>query len=144
MIQRIAAQHIWSIEDAEDVCQDVLVKLSKISHLPAVPAVRRKYIATTAIRTAVDFLRKCGRQKRLIDRLAITRQIQAPGHAGPELDAPTSLNFAKLSKPQALALALFQDGHSYEDIARIQHVSIGTVRSRIFYARKKLKQQISA
>lgn len=37
---------------------------------------------------------------------------------------------------------MFKDGYHYDEIAKIMNIPIGTVKSRIFFARKKLKGMI--
>ncbi len=46
---------------------------------------------------------------------------------------------AKLSLPLQRVLVLHVEGYSYEEIAAMTKVNIGTVRSRLFYARRKAR-----
>lgn len=46
---------------------------------------------------------------------------------------------SNLSKPLKQVLVLYSEGYSYNDIARLTNTNIGTVRSRLYYARKRAK-----
>jgi RNA polymerase sigma-70 factor (ECF subfamily) len=43
----------------------------------------------------------------------------------------------KLSKPLKQVLVLYSEGYSYQEIARLTNTNIGTVRSRLHYARRR-------
>lgn len=45
----------------------------------------------------------------------------------------------KLSKPLKQVLVLYSQGHSYREIAELTNTNIGTVRSRLHYARRRAK-----
>ena len=46
---------------------------------------------------------------------------------------------SKLSQPLKQVLVLYSEGYSYQDIARLTNTNIGTVRSRLHYARRRAK-----
>lgn len=45
----------------------------------------------------------------------------------------------KLSKPLRQVLVLYSQGYSYQEISRLTNTNIGTVRSRLYYARRRAK-----
>ena len=49
----------------------------------------------------------------------------------------------KLSEPLRQVLILQSEGRSYEEIAEITKANIGTVRSRIYYARKRARSLLA-
>lgn len=49
----------------------------------------------------------------------------------------------KLSAPLKQVLVLYSEGHSYEEIARLTNTKLGTVRSRLHYARRRAKELLS-
>ena len=50
---------------------------------------------------------------------------------------------ARLSPDHRQAIVLREiEGHSYEEIAQMMQCSLGTVMSRLFYARKKLQDML--
>jgi len=59
----------------------------------------------------------------------------------PEIDLMPRLKkmLAKLSKPLKQVLVLYSEGYSYKEIARLTNTNIGTVRSRLYYARRRAR-----
>jgi len=49
-----------------------------------------------------------------------------------------------LSKELQLAFTMYTKGYQYEEIAQTTNVPIGTVKSRIFFARKKLRASLKS
>lgn len=49
----------------------------------------------------------------------------------------------KLSSPLKQVLVLYSEGHSYEEIARLTNAKLGTVRSRLHYARRQARRLLS-
>jgi len=57
-----------------------------------------------------------------------------------ELQEKLNAALLKLSESHRLAVVLHDvQGHSHEEIAKVMHCNIGTVRSRLFYARQQLQ-----
>lgn len=50
---------------------------------------------------------------------------------------------SKLSRPLKQVLLLYSEGHSYEEIAQLTNVKIGTVQSRLHYARRRAKKLLA-
>jgi|AGTN01.2.fsa_nt_gi RNA polymerase sigma factor, sigma-70 family len=50
---------------------------------------------------------------------------------------------AQLSKPARQVLLLYAEGWSYKEIAELTNANVGTVRSRLYYARKRAKEYLS-
>jgi len=51
--------------------------------------------------------------------------------------------FSSLSKPHAEAMMLYLEGCSYDEIAALTGMRIGTVRSRLHYARRRARSILS-
>lgn len=49
----------------------------------------------------------------------------------------------KLSGPLKQVLVLYSEGHSYEEISQLTNVKLGTVRSRLHYARRRAKKLLA-
>jgi RNA polymerase sigma-70 factor (ECF subfamily) len=61
-----------------------------------------------------------------------------------ELQASLNAAMQKLSEPHRLAVTLHDiQGLSHEEIGRIMDCNVGTVRSRLFYARQQLQAYLS-
>lgn len=61
-----------------------------------------------------------------------------------ELDVMGAIvdSFGCLNRAQQLTMQLHMQDLSYEMIAKLTGVDIGTVRSRIFYSKRKLRKQL--
>lgn len=59
----------------------------------------------------------------------------------PEIDlVPRIKNMlAKLSNPLKQVLLLYSEGYSYKEIAKLTNTNVGTVRSRLHYARRRAR-----
>lgn len=138
----------------DDVVQEVCLKLSKVS----VP-VNEKYWLKTLVRNVIcDFHRKENRLKVIADSSYIFVDRVVSVHEDVELEfvAPTKdeleLDFQaalyaeidRLGEHQREAMALFALGFDYQKIADMTGVSIGTVRSRLFYGKRKLKKKLES
>jgi len=51
-------------------------------------------------------------------------------------------NIKGLNDELRIPFEMYISGHKYREIAKSRNLSIGTVKSRIFFARKKLKQKV--
>ena len=61
-----------------------------------------------------------------------------------ELQEKLNAALLKLSEPQRLVVVLHDvQGQSHEEIAKVMECNIGTVRSRLFYARQQLQGYLS-
>jgi len=82
----------------------------------------------------------------IVERIADERSPQ-PDEAAELSDLGTVLDsgMAKLSENHRQALFLREvDGLSYREVAAAQGVSIGTVMSRLFHARRRLRRLVEA
>jgi RNA polymerase sigma-70 factor (ECF subfamily) len=127
---------------AEDVLQNVWITvLHKISTLRE-PRAFRSWLYRIARNRAVGELRKAGRE--------------LPMEETPEAAATGGNDDLPLRDPEAVHRALervsaahrevitlrFLNGLAYEEIARVIGCSIGTVRSRIHYAKRAMRQEM--
>jgi len=138
---------------AEDVVQDVwLTVLRKLGSLEE-PLAFRTWLYRIAHNRAVSRLRKMSREVPLEDA-AEEELNQMMGTSASE-DSEGAESFAqvdavrlnaaldRLSGPHRRALTLrFLEGLSYEEIAKVEGVGVGTVRSRLHYGKKSLKAEI--
>ncbi len=142
---RLAFRVAWSVlrqrEDAEDVAQEALLRAfrhrGRIRDAGRLPA----WIVRTAWRLALDHRRAAGRRrKRETAAAGCTRDFVAA-------DATDALFASALdSLPprlrQVMVLAAIA-GYDTCEMARLLHLPEGTVKSRLFAARKKLAARFS-
>jgi RNA polymerase sigma-70 factor (ECF subfamily) len=74
------------------------------------------------------------------DQYAYARACEAR-HYEPEIDLMPRIKnmLANLSKASRQVLVLYAEGYTYEEISRLTRTPIGTVRSRLHYARRRAK-----
>jgi len=152
---RVAYRLLGNAEDALDAVQDGFIKA--LTHLPRFEG--RCAFKTWLLRVVSNAALDLGRQRRRRDELsaAVTERVALDGGATPdhldpgreaeEADLRRALAAALLELPEAQrrTFILHVDGGlSYREVAEAMGISIGTVMSRLFYARQKLKGMLAA
>src|SRR4051794_9157223 len=152
---RVAYRLLGNAEDALDAVQDGFIKA--LTHLPGFEY--RCSFKTWLLRVVSNAALDVGRQRRRRDELsaAVTERValdggNTPDHADPgreaeEADLRRALAVAltRLPDAQRRTFVLHVDGGlSYREVAEALGISIGTVMSRLFYARQKLKGILAA
>ncbi len=137
---------------AEDAVQETFTGLWRDpgSYLPGEGSVRSWLLGLTHHK-AVDFVRRETSQQRRQQAHAVQRSFDPPA-ADPADDAWAAIRaqtvrdaLACLPEPQrhALALAYF-GGYTQREIAQLTGVPLGTVKTRMFAAMRRLHQRLSA
>lgn len=160
-IHRLALQLVTGSLDPEDVAQTVLIKL--LTHTKTIPHyISYTWLRTVVLNTITDTHRHHRSDYKYRDPNAV---IDLHGTVSePEDDysfhTPASLQtrendvepdllpriknvLSSLSSSHRQVLVLHLDGYEYAEIARLTGASIGTVRSRIHYARKHAQSQLA-
>jgi len=143
-------------EDAADLAQDVFIKAFQSIHRFAGQATFFTWLYRIAVNTTLSHLRR-NRQRtffsleqmqedgpttELIGRLTETRGGDRDTLAK-ELQEKLNEALQKLSINHRTVITLFEiDGLSHEEIAEIMHCSVGTVRSRLHYAKQLLQADL--
>ena len=145
---RVARGVLRNTADAEDVAQDALLRAYKSFHRLRDRNRFSGWLVRISFRLALDRLRSAKRRER---RDALWSQ---PAHLPPPAtaeDVAASNQFqghlerALEELPEKLRLVLLlsaMDGYTIEEIATMIGVPLGTVKSRIFIARKKLAEKL--
>ena len=145
---RVARGVLRNTADAEDVAQEALLRAYKSFDRLRDRNRFSGWLVRIAFRLALDRLRSAKRRER---RDALWSQ---PAHLPPPAtaeDVAASNQFqghlerALEELPEKLRLVLLlaaMDGYTIEEIARMIGVPLGTVKSRIFIARKKLAEKL--
>ena len=147
------AYRVAGPNDADDIVMETFLKSWR-----AIPRFSRRSTLKTWLyrithNCSLDFLRKRNRRKdrvmsmdendeRTIDDLEDTKQ-KRPGDAIVKEETNSMLRDAmmQLDETHRTILAMrFTDELSYSDIAEVLDISIGTVMSRLFNAKRKLKK----
>jgi RNA polymerase sigma-70 factor (ECF subfamily) len=134
------------VQIAEDAAQETFIQawLHLTSYRPQTPL--RNWLYRIAVNAATDMLRK---QKRILPHDLEDLQLKDP-QPGPEAlffqnERTALIQKAVLSLPDASRAVLVlreYEGMSYHEIADALEIPVGTVMSRLNYARKLLKEEL--
>jgi RNA polymerase sigma-70 factor (ECF subfamily) len=145
---RVARGVLRNTADAEDVAQDALLRAYRKSKELRDPARFRAWVVKISFRLALDRWRSKRRREQRetswstpihsgvsysVEEIAASREFQ--GRLERALD----------DLPDKFRLVLILsaiEGHTLEEIARLVDIPIGTVKSRLFFARKKLAEKL--
>jgi RNA polymerase sigma-70 factor, ECF subfamily len=145
---RVARGVLRNTADAEDVAQEALLRAYKSFERLRDRSRFRGWLVRISFRLALDRLRSAKRREQ---RDALWSQ---PAHQPPPVtaeDVAASNQFqGRLQRaleelPEKLRLVLLlsaMEGQTIEEIAAMVGVPVGTVKSRIFFARKKLAEKL--
>jgi RNA polymerase sigma-70 factor, ECF subfamily len=152
---RVAYRLLGNTEDSLDAVQNGFIKA--LTHLRGFE--HRCSFKTWLLRVVSNAALDYGRQRRRRDELAATvierttpESGVTPEHADPcreaeESDLRSALAEALLMLPEAqrTTFVLHVDGGlTYREVAEAMGISMGTVMSRLYYARQKLKGSLAA
>jgi RNA polymerase sigma-70 factor (ECF subfamily) len=155
LLHRVACR-VVGVDDGEDVVMDTYIKAWKAIPRFRGDAALRTWLCTATRNCALDHLRRRRRDDErlvrddgldedetpLLDRVADPR-AEGPDRRAERLDRGSEIAAAlrQLSEEHRTALLLREvDGLSYKEIAAATGVGIGTVMSRLFYAKHRLRK----
>ena len=145
---RVARGVLRNSADAEDVAQEALLKAYRSFHRLRDRTRFRAWLVRISFRLALDRLRSAKRRE-LRDQLWSQPAHHPPVASAEDVAASNQfqlhLDRALAELPEKLRLALLlsaMDGHSLEEVAELVGAPLGTVKSRIFLARKQLAEKL--
>src|SRR3989442_14621020 len=145
---RVARGVLRNSADAEDVAQEALLRAYRRFDRLRDPNRFRAWLVRIAFRLALDRLRSSKRREQR-DTFWSHRAHQPPAATVEDLavsnEFQAHLDRALGELPEKLRLVLLlaaMEGHTIDEIAAIVGVSAGTVKSRIFHARKQLAEKL--
>lgn len=149
---------VQNTDDAKDITQEVFLKVFKKMGTFKGNASFSTWIYRITVNTCIDMLRKqkTGAHVDLQEGLNYDNQITVNHTSGHHPDSPfestyqTEIRkmikeaFMKLSPDHRYTLVLREiEGLSYQEIADTMECSVGTVMSRLHYARKKMQKLLA-
>ena len=145
---RVARGVLRNTADAEDVAQEALLRAYRRFERLRDRNRFRAWLVRIAFRLALDRLRS-GKRREQRDTLWSQPEHQPRPATAEDLAAShefqAHLESALAELPEKLRLVLLlaaMEGHSIDEIAGMMGISTGTVKSRIFYARKQLAEKL--
>lgn len=152
VVRRVTRRLIGAHDAEDDIVQDVFIALYR--HLDRIDPVRglRPYLFRCVRNRSYDELRRAGRYETLslddepVETYASFNSAPAAPDQPDELahwlliQLEVRAAMDRLPDPQREALILYaEEGLSYAEIAEVAGTSIGTVKSRLFHAKKNLR-----
>ena len=147
-LERFALSLTANPDDAKDLVQETYMKaimnrekFTDFSNLKA-------WVYTIMKNSFINNYRKSVRQQTTFDNTKDSYHLNNTGlsHSGnPESllsAAEISSHIDRLEDEFRIPFQMYQEGYKYKEIAEEMNLNIGTVKSRIFFGRKKLKEQI--
>jgi RNA polymerase sigma-70 factor (ECF subfamily) len=139
-------------EDLDDISQETFIKAFRSINSFKGNASFSTWLCSIAINTCKDRLRSKNRQEQNIIHMQEERLKEIPDNNEDSPDRQLSLSedkqlvfkeIQKLPDAQKIALILHDiESFSYEEIATISNCPVGTVKSRLFNARKTIKEKL--
>jgi RNA polymerase sigma-70 factor, ECF subfamily len=145
---RLARGVLRNTADAEDVAQEALLRAYRRFDRLRDRARFRSWLVRITFRLALDRCKSAKRREQRETRWANPDRKPAPPNAedcviASQFQSRLDQAVNELPKKQRLALLLTAiEGHSLEEVAALLDVPLGTVKSRLFFARKHLAEKL--
>ena len=136
------------LNDAEDLVQDTFVRLYKYRDRYEPKAKFTTFLYMMARQVRMDYLRKVQRRGSLALELKESseqREDEAAGKASSEVrrpDVAALLNGLNEGMREVVVLSIYK-GLKYAEISEITGLPVGTIKSRVFVAMKKMREMLS-
>jgi RNA polymerase sigma-70 factor, ECF subfamily len=142
---RVARSVLRNVSDAEDVAQEAMLQAYRRFERLHDRSRFRAWLVRIAFRLALDQARSSRRreQREMLWAIALPRPTAEDLAASGEFER--RLDEAMETLPEKFRLVLLLsaiDGHSLEEVAELLQVPLGTVKSRLHSARKRLVEKL--
>lgn len=141
---RVAFSVLRQQQDAEDVAQEAFVRAHRSFRKLRNRESFRAWLVRTTWRLALDHRR--GEQRRSARQQAHAMSaVHSPAGAIGATERAVALWEAIDTLPDKLRIAIILsgiEGHDVAEVARLLNLPEGTVKSRLFHARKRLQEQL--
>jgi len=125
-------------DSAKDVVQDSWISIQKGIYKLKSPSKLSSWMFRVTYNKSIDYLRKKGKH----EQTELTSDISEAHEESEERWLGVEQILKRLPADQKVILTLFYlEEHSVKEIAEILDLKEATVKSRIFYAREKLKKK---
>ena len=141
---RVARGVLRNDADAEDVAQEALLRAHRRFERLRDRAKFRAWLVRISFRLALDRLR-AAKRRQLRESQWVFENASQSGHIGDSAEFQRQFDRAleELPEKQRLVLLLVaMEGHSLDEVSMLLAVPVGTVKSRLFFARKTLAEKL--
>jgi RNA polymerase sigma-70 factor (ECF subfamily) len=148
-LRQYAVSLTMNLDDAEDLLQDTYLKVIQNENSYKEDTNLKAWVITIMKNTFINNYRRKQRSKVFIDQsedlLYLSNSVSSN-----EDNADMHLYYTEINKKiqekkeeQKKPFEMFIDGYKYQEIADEMNISIGTVKSRIFFMRKRLMEELN-
>ena len=141
---RVARGVLRNDADAEDVAQEALLRAHQRFERLRERARFRAWLVRISFRLALDRLR-AAKRRQLRETQWVFENASQSRHTGDSAEFQRQFDRAleELPKKQRLVLLLAaMEGHTLDEVSLLLGVPVGTVKSRLFFARKTLAEKL--
>jgi RNA polymerase sigma-70 factor (ECF subfamily) len=140
---RVARGVLRNDADAEDVAQEALVRAYQQFERLRERQRFRAWLVRITFRIALDRLRSLKRRKERESQWVLENARTTTSSAGAEFAQHLERAVEQLPEKQRLVVLLAaMEGHSLEEVSALLGVPLGTVKSRLFFAKKALAEKL--
>jgi RNA polymerase sigma-70 factor (ECF subfamily) len=136
-------------EDVNDLLQDTYIKVMVNSSYYREDTNLKAWVCTIMKNTFINNYRRKQKERNMViqtENLYYLRDyVSDPSSAADMHFCVTEINkvIMKQQEEQRKPLEMYIDGYKYHEIADEMNISIGTVKSRIFFTRKKIMEELA-
>lgn len=151
-LQQDLMQYAYSLTvnryDADDLLQDTYLKVMQYSSYFKSETNLKAWVYTIMKNTFINNYRRKQRSKIVVeqseDLYHLNNMVTDASDAADAKYYASEINKLILAKDedQRKPFEMYLDGYKYQEIANEMNISIGTVKSRIFFTRKKLMEDL--
>lgn len=148
MLKKYALALTHNKEDADDLVQETFLKVLENRDKFNVSTNMKAWVYTIMKNAFINSYRRAKRSNEVIDfsadnYLYLLNAIDASEIPDESLRAQEiNIKITELNREHREVFQLFNKGYKYKEIADMLGLSIGTVKSRIFFGRKKLMDSL--
>ncbi|MDR1112358.1 MAG: RNA polymerase sigma factor [Bacteroidales bacterium] len=137
-----------NLEDVNDLLQDTYVKVMVNSSYYKEDTNLKAWVCTIMKNTFINNYRRRQKERGSViqteDLYHLKDYVSDPSNTADMRSCVAEINKAimKQQEEQRQPLEMYIDGYKYQEIADAMNISIGTVKSRIFFTRKKIMEEL--
>ena len=148
-LRQYAVSLTMNLDDAEDLLQDTYLKVMQNENSYKEDTNLKAWVKNKKKNTFINNYRRKQRSKVFIDQSEDLYYLSNSVSSN-EDNADMHLYYTEINKKiqekkeeQKKPFEMFIDGYKYQEIADEMNISIGTVKSRIFFMRKRLMEELN-